>query len=106
VINKESDCQSYQMQVPRSELWQLQLKQLSFFLFHFCPINLNNTKLLCKLDCRIQQVKTKKKKKKKKGSTNHLRTQNKLNQGEVWASPIQILHDYIFVRDLIVMGLG
>jgi len=106
VINKESDCQSYQMQVPRSELWQLQLKQLSFFLFHFCPINLNNTKLLCKLDCRIHQLKNKKKKKKKKGISNQLSNQNKLNQGEVWASPIQILHDYIFVRDLIVMGLG
>jgi hypothetical protein len=106
VINKESDCQSYQMQVPRSELWQLQLKQLSFFLFHFCPINLNNTKLLCKLYCPIHQEKTKKKKKKKKGISNQLSNQNKLNQGEVWASPIQILHDYIFVRDLIVMGLG
>lgn len=70
MINKESDCQSYQMQVPRSELWQLRLKQLSFFLFHFCPINSNITKHLCKLDCRIQWVKTKNKKQKKEYLTN------------------------------------
>jgi len=54
----------------------------------------------------LSKIKNKKKKKKKKGISNQLSNQNKLNQGEVWASPIQILHDYIFVRDLIVMGLG